>query len=195
MLSDLALEDREKPEESGRHVAQIATRAREGIRSLDEIVWAVNPSNDTLNHLVDYIGQSAVDFLGTSRIRCFVDLPEELPDCTVSSEVRHHLFLVVKETLNNIVRHARATEVRISAAVSAGWLEIHLEDNGQGFDGTSANPYADGLRNMTERMRAIGGEFQVETAPGSGTRVWLRLKLSGPAGPETIGSRTGPGCG
>src|SRR6185369_32319 len=168
MLSDLALEDREKPEESGRHVAQIATRAREGIRSLDEIVWAVNPSNDTLNHLVDYIGQSAVDFLGASRIRCFVDLPDELPDSTVSSEVRHHLFLVVKETLNNIVRHARATEVRVSAAVSAAWLEIRIEDNGQGFDGTSAGPYADGLRNMTERMRAIGGEFRIETAPGSG---------------------------
>jgi len=195
MLSDLAIEDREKPEESGRHVAQIATRAREGIRSLDEIVWAVNPSNDTLNHLVDYISQSAVDFLGASRIRCFVDLPEELPDCTVSSEVRHHLFLVVKETLNNIVRHARATEVRINAGLSAERLEIRIEDNGQGFDGTSAGPYADGLRNMTERMRAISGEFHIETGPGSGTRVMLQLKLAGPAGPPTIGSRTGPGCG
>jgi len=195
MLSDLALEDHAKPEESGRHVAQIATRAREGIRSLDEIVWAVNPSNDTLNHLVDYIGQAAVDFFGASRIRCFVDLPEELPDYTVFSEVRHHLFLVVKETLNNIVRHARATEVRVSAAVSAGRLEIRIEDNGQGFDGTPAGPYADGLQNMTERMRAIGGEFQIETGPGSGTRVLLRLRLSEPAGPQTIGSRPGPGCG
>jgi len=175
MLSDLALEDRAAPEKSAEHVGQISTRAREGIRSLDEIIWAVNPSNDTLQHLVDYIGQFAVGFLGASRIRCFVDLPEEMPDRNISSEVRHHLFLVVKETLTNIVRHARASEVWVRTVVTADSLQISIEDNGQGFAGAPSDADADGLRNMTERMREIGGEFHIETRTGSGTRVLLRL--------------------
>src|SRR5204862_163458 len=92
-----------QPDKAAEHVDQIARLSQQGIKSLDEIVWAVNPRNDTLADLLDYAGQYAVDFLQAAGVRCRVDFPETVPERELSSEVRHGLFLAVKESLNNVV--------------------------------------------------------------------------------------------
>jgi signal transduction histidine kinase len=92
--------------------AKISATARQAVKSLDEIVWAVNPRNDTLGHLLDYAGQFALDYLRTVGIRCRLDFPEtEVPPYELSTDLRHNLFLVIKEALHNIFKHAGATEV------------------------------------------------------------------------------------
>jgi signal transduction histidine kinase len=102
---------------------------------------------------------------------CRVDLPDNIPNQLLSPEARHNLFLVVKETLNNIVRHARATEVRLRITTAEDQVSITIEDNGQGFECAPDNASSDGLRNMRQRLEEIGGQFQLSSRPGAGTRV------------------------
>jgi signal transduction histidine kinase len=139
--------------------------------SVDEIVWAINPRNDTLRYLVDYTSQFTVEFLHAAQIKCRVDLPDNIPDVAVSPEVRHNVFLVVKEALNNVTRHARAGEVRLTIAVSEREMTVELNDNGCGFQGEPDNASADGLRNMRQRMEELGGRFELQSKPGMGTRL------------------------
>jgi signal transduction histidine kinase/ligand-binding sensor domain-containing protein len=171
LLSELARQDMTTPEKAGGHVDKISSTARQVMKSLDEIVWAVNPRNDTLPHLVDYLGQFTLDFLRAPGIRCRLDLPEHPPALNVSADIRHNLFLAVKEALNNIVKHAGAKEVRLGVDVSNGKLRVVVRDDGHGFEQTPDNAWADGLRNMRQRMGEIGGDCAIESHAGQGTTI------------------------
>ena len=173
-LGELANQDRGEPNLVGERIGKISATARQAVKSLDEIVWAVNPRNDTLAHLLDYAGQFAVDYLRVIGIRCRLDFPTEIPPRQLSTDLRHNLFLVVKEALHNIFKHANASEVWLRAKVDDRALEVVIEDNGRGFATAPNDALADGLRNMKQRMTDIGGEFCVESKPGAGTRIILR---------------------
>jgi signal transduction histidine kinase/ligand-binding sensor domain-containing protein len=171
LLSELTLQDQAERDKTTEHVRQISFTVRQLTDSLDEIVWAVNPRNDTLPHLISYIGQFAMQFMQMARIRCELDLPDQPPGRGLSAEVRHNLFLVAKEALNNIVRHAHAGEVSLRITVTEDSMSMIIADNGRGFAGVPEDTSADGLRNMRQRMAEIGGECRVESQPGDGTRV------------------------
>lgn len=175
LLSELAHQDMTAPEKAGEHLEKISTTARQVIKSLDEIVWAVNPRNDTLPHLIDYLGQFTFDFLRAPGIRCRLDLPERPPALNVSSDVRHNVFLAVKEALNNIVKHARASEVWLRVNVANGALRVSVEDNGLGFEQPPEDAWADGLRNMRQRLSEIGGECRIESRAGAGTQITFEV--------------------
>lgn len=178
LLGELAQQDRATPEKAGEHIGKISSTARQLIKSLDEIVWAVNPSNDTLAHLVDYSGQFAFDYLRLAGIRCRLDFPEQTPARELSTDIRHNLFLIIKEALHNIVKHSHATEVWLRVQAMNGELHIAIEDNGQGFDHPPEHPGADGLRNMRHRAEEIGGKCKIESKSGSGTKVLVDLHLA-----------------
>jgi signal transduction histidine kinase/ligand-binding sensor domain-containing protein len=171
LLSELTRQDMGEPEKAGGHVEKISSTARQVMKSLDEIVWAVNPRNDTLPHLVDYLGQFTIDFLRAPGIRCRLDLPEHPPALSVPADIRHNLFLAVKEALNNIVKHAAAKEVRLGVDVSNGKLRVVVTDDGHGFDRPPQDAWADGLRNMRQRMAEIGGDCLIESRTGAGTTI------------------------
>jgi len=135
----------------------------------------VNPHNDTLPHLINYLGQFAIEFLGAAAIRCRVDLPENPPERAVSPEMRHNLFLVLKEALNNIVRHAQATEVWFRLRLRNDAMEVLIEDNGTGLNGAAAHGGGNGLGNMRHRVEEIGGRFAIESEVGTGTRISANL--------------------
>lgn len=158
---------------AGEKIQQCSGMVRQVAKSVDEIIWAINPRNDTLRYVVDYISQFAVEYLHAASIRCRIDLPDRIPNLAVSPEARHHLLLVVKETLNNIARHSRATEVRLAVRATPEHIGIVIEDNGHGFAAAPDNATADGLRNMRQRMEEIGGRFEITSAPDTGTRVSL----------------------
>ena len=149
--------------------------ARQAVKSLDEIVWAVNPRNDTLAHLIDYAGQFATDYLRDAGIRCLLDVPEQTPAREVPANVRHNVFLAVKEALQNIVKHARATEVWLRISASSNGLRIVVEDNGCGFDQPPEDAWADGLRNMRQRLTEVGGECRIQSRVGVGTAITVEL--------------------
>ncbi len=181
LLAGLAQRNRATPEKAATQVNDISSAARSATDALDEIVWAINPHNDTLPHLINYLGQFTADFMRTAGIRCRLDLPENPPAKSVSAEVRHNLFLVVKESLNNIARHSGATEVSLLILVNDESLSVIIRDNGRGFNGEVKDKGADGLENMRQRIVEVGGEFRIQSKPGAGASVsfsglWLDKK-------------------
>jgi signal transduction histidine kinase len=166
------------PERVAAHTRDIAAIARRTVESLDEIVWAVDPANDSLAAALDYLGQFALNFLGTAGIECELVLPENPPALPLPSRTRHHVFLAVKEALNNIVKHAGATRVGVKFHARETEAVLQVEDNGRGLGETPAPAGADGLRNMQARMQEIGGGCRIENAPGSGTRITFTWALS-----------------
>lgn len=187
LLSKLAHHDLDQQDKAASHLSNIASAARAGVKAVDEIVWAVNPRHDSVEHLLDYAGQFAVDFLRNAGLRCRVDFPPHVPPLELASEARHSLYLLVKESLNNIVKHAGASEVLLRAEVGDGLLTLHIEDDGTGFEQAPDNAFSDGLHNMRERLLALGGSFRITSAPGRGTSVTAQLPLAG-----ALSSRSGP---
>ncbi len=180
MLSDpLRGRGEELPAAAG-NLHQIHTTARELTRSMDEIVWAINPQHDTLDSLMAYLESFAQDFLGTARIRCRFDVPLQLPVLPLTAEARHNLFLAFKEALHNVVKHSQATEVRISAELTATDFTLMLQDNGSGFLLVEAHRkgFGNGLANMRRRLAKIGGQCDIEPVPGAGTKVKFIVKLA-----------------
>jgi signal transduction histidine kinase/ligand-binding sensor domain-containing protein len=188
----IELARRTSPEGLNDQMRQIVATLRQAGESLDEIVWAVNPRHDTLPRLLDYLGQYAIQFLQTAGIRCRVDFPDEPPHETVSSEVRHNLFLAVKEALNNVARHSRATEIWLRVSLAGDFLNVAIEDNGKGFDDAPRHCCADGLRNMRQHMEEIGGRFQIKSRPGAGAHVSLALPW--PPAPKLVPAVNGDRC-
>ncbi|MEY2465537.1 MAG: hypothetical protein QOD03_58 [Verrucomicrobiota bacterium] len=178
LLGELAQQDSgTSPETASKHIEKISNTARQVIKSLDEIVWAVNPRNDTLAHLIDYTGQFALDYLRVANIRCRLDFPEQPPAREISTDIRHNLFLIVKEALNNVVKHSRASEVWLRINVTDDILKMAIEDDGCGFDETPEHPGADGLRNIRQRVAEIGGECRIESHQGAGAKISFELHL------------------
>jgi signal transduction histidine kinase len=118
-----------------------------------------------------------VEFLRAAGIKCQVDLPDNPPEITVTSDVRHHVFLVVKEALTNIVRHSGARTVILRAKTEGDTLRMTIEDDGCGFDCAPDDALADGLRNMQQRMSSIGGKFRIESKAGAGTRIEFEVSV------------------
>jgi signal transduction histidine kinase/ligand-binding sensor domain-containing protein len=172
VLGDLA-----KKEKTEERIEKMSGTARDAVKSLDEIVWAVNPRNDTLAHLIDYMGQFATDYLRDAGVRCLLDVPDHPPAREVPANVRHNIFLVVKEAMQNIVKHAHATEVWLRVSAGESSLHIAVEDNGCGFARAPQDAWADGLRNMRQRLAEIGGECRIESDLGKGTTISVELPL------------------
>jgi signal transduction histidine kinase len=167
----------EMPEKSRAQLVRISEKSFEMVSSLDEIVWAVNPANDSLDKLVPYLCHIAEDFFSNSPIRCRLDVDENFPYAPLTSEVRHDLYLAVREVLNNTAKHSRATEVWFRIHWQNHAIRITIEDNGRGFLPPDP-PNGDGLANVRHRLEKIGGCFQFETQLGSGTicRLWLPVE-------------------
>jgi ligand-binding sensor domain-containing protein/signal transduction histidine kinase len=156
---------------------EIALTAREMVEAMDATVWAVNPRNDTFNHLANYLVHYVQEFFRHSDVACRLDLPTELPDWPVSAEVRHNVFLVVKEALNNVARHANASEVRLELSLTNSTLRLAVRDNGRGFNPSEPPQRGNGLQNMAQRLQQLGGRLLVESAPGAGACITLELNL------------------
>ncbi|HVU27087.1 MAG TPA: two-component regulator propeller domain-containing protein [Verrucomicrobiae bacterium] len=181
LLSQSAHGELHNPEQAAAQLNRIYNTTRELTRAMDEIVWAVNPEHDTLDSLVNYLGKFGQEFLGSLDVRCRLDLPMQLPQWLITAEVRHNLFLAVKEALNNVVKHATASEVTISLTTAANSFTLSVRDNGRGFTPetlTQKSPpesgrlvSGNGLNNMRRRLEKIGGRCEIISAPGKGTDV------------------------
>jgi signal transduction histidine kinase len=181
LLSQSARSDLDNPAQAAANLDRIYRTAREVTRAMDEIVWAVNPQHDSLDSLASYLGRYAQDFLGAANVRCRLDFPVYLPAWPLSAEVRHNLFLAFKEALHNVVKHAAASEVRLSLALPESVFSLGVEDNGAGFAANSgalerppepARPgRGHGITNMRRRLAEIGGSCEIQSAPGQGTRI------------------------
>ncbi|MFL5742968.1 MAG: sensor histidine kinase, partial [Flavisolibacter sp.] len=140
-----------------------------------DIIWVLNPKNDSLENLCLYIREYAVKFFESSDTRVEFEFPQPMPSMKLSEEQRRNIFLVIKETLNNTAKHAHSTLVKISVILFAHGLLIRIEDNGKGFEYSEVRPFANGLSNMKGRMEQVGGEFRLHSEPGKRTVTELEL--------------------
>ncbi len=174
-LSAVKSNDALVPEPTRAQLGEVSEKSRELVSSLDEIVWAVNPANDSLPSLAVYLRHVAEEFFRPTPVRCRLDVDESLPRAALTSEVRHNLYLSVREALNNVARHSSATEAWLRIHWRQQTLVIAVEDNGCGFivDGQTAP--GNGLRNMRLRLEKIGGRFDCHSGPDAGTRCQISL--------------------
>ncbi len=171
MVTELVDRETADSDPSKPHVRNIFKTVREITQAMDEIVWTINPKNDTLDHLANYVLRYAQEYFQDTGVSCRLDVPAQLPDRAVSTEVRHNLFMAVKEALNNALKHAQATEVRVGLGVTDGRMTITIRDNGRGFLVSEARAKGEGLGNMNRRLEQIGGRLELESEPGRGTCV------------------------
>ncbi|HWN93511.1 MAG TPA: triple tyrosine motif-containing protein, partial [Methylomirabilota bacterium] len=187
LLGELVETDKDSPEEIQGHAQQISQTARETTRALDEIVWTVNPQNDTLEGLVNYTCKYAQDYFAVAGLRYRFDLPAELPAHVIAPDVRHNVFLASKEAITNVVRHAKATAAWVRLKLERDSFTLEIEDNGHGVAGLDLNAprTRNGLKNMRKRMEDVGGTFSI--APGSEGGALVCLKV--PLAPDTTQGR------
>jgi signal transduction histidine kinase len=165
--------------EATERMETIAGKSRALVNALDEIVWAVDPERDTLASVARYLASYAEEYLAGLKVACHVQIPNAFPDQVVSGEVRHHLFLALKEALNNAVRHGGASQIGIRVRVEERGLWILITDNGSGFD-TVGRSNGHGLLNLRRRLEQLHGRCDLESSPGAGTTVSLQLPLPVP---------------
>lgn len=177
LTSELVQDASLAPAEVRGYAGEISTRARELVAALDEIVWAINPRNDSTPAVAAYFSQFVQRMLKPPGIRCRLDIPRDLTALPLKADQRHHLFLAFKEAVTNIARHAQAKEVRLAIQVRDGVLTVELEDNGVGFDPGASAAGADGLANMRERLGRLGGTCEIMSEPGRGTTLRFQLPL------------------
>jgi ligand-binding sensor domain-containing protein/signal transduction histidine kinase len=175
MLADMA--SSEPGAGGGEQLRKLSAFSRDAARELKEMIWIANPANDTVDSLVARICQSAEDFLRDARIRCRFELSPSLPQKRLSLDQRRNLLLMAREAVNNIVKHAGASEVCIRASGAGDSLELTIEDNGRGFDPGKVHQDGLGLNSMKRRIENLGGSFSLESRPGVGTRIMIKLKL------------------
>jgi len=174
LLSGLAKADATHPAQLEAHLAKIAEAADETVRALEEIVWAVRPGSDSLQSLVEYIAHFANELFEGNSTRCRLDLPHDLPTIPLPPDMRHNIFLVVKEALTNVIKHAHANVVMVQAKATLETIEFIVQDNGKGFDPGRASHEGkrNGLSNMQRRAATMGGKLTINSVP-TGTRVSL----------------------
>jgi signal transduction histidine kinase len=168
-------------EEIAERMETIAVKSRTLVNALDEIVWVVDPERDNLGSVARYLASYTEEFLKGLKIACRVQIPNSFPEREVSGEVRHDLFLAVKEALNNAIRHGGATEIEFRVRVLDDRLQISITDNGSGFEASGLST-GRGLLNLRNRMERLHGQCELQSSPGAGATVTLELPL--PASPS-----------
>jgi signal transduction histidine kinase len=178
LLSGLVKADKANPEQVEAHANKLAQAADQTVRALEEIVWAVRPGSDTLQSLTDYIAHFANELFDGNTTRCRLDLPNDLPSLPLPPDMRHNIFLIIKEALTNALKHSGAKEVQLHARVAGQRLEIVVRDDGKGFDPASlADGKRNGMGNMRKRASAMKAMLDLQSTPGQGTTVTLAVNL------------------
>ena len=192
ILSELAKQDIQKEKSTQYHIEEISSIGKRVVDALDEIVWSVNPKNDTLESLIDYILLHVEQFLSQAGILYRLDIPTNIPDVPILFDVRHNIFMMIQEALNNVVKHANATEVHIRMTILDFIFFVSLCDNGKGFvfdldnfskspvlsGGNVVPPFSNGLENMKKRIEEIGGTFRLLSTLGTGTEIIAEVNLN-----------------
>lgn len=177
MMSDLARKGATPQAGLPDRLDAIYRTARSLARSVDEIVWAVNPRNDTVSRFLSYVVNDVEEFVHAGDLSLRLDVPDGPPDDRLlPTHVRHHLCLAIREALQNVLRHADARHVDFSIRLEGGMLIVAIRDDGIGFavdQPTAAEQ--DGLVNMRHRIAEIGGRVDVHSAAGSGTAVTFHV--------------------
>ncbi|MCE9608826.1 MAG: histidine kinase [Chthoniobacter sp.] len=177
MLHDVFAREHTLPEAAREDLRQLSLNTQQAVTSLDEVVWMVNPQNDTLASMAEFLAHYASGYLEPAHIACRIHAPIDWPALEVRAQVRHELVCAFKEALQNVVKHARAREVAITLRREAGEFVVTVADDGCGLPEVPGGLGKDGLANMKTRLACVGGTCEFSQRPTGGTEVTMRVPL------------------
>ncbi len=155
-------------------IEKISQSADDVLNKMNAIIWSMNSGNDTLDNLVSYIRSYAIDYFENTPFDCRVSVPDQVPGAELSGDKRRNVFLAVKETLNNVLKHAGGDRVEI-IVYTGSHLRILIRDNGKGIDLENIRRFGNGLKNIRRRMENIGGRYDIYRDNGTVTLLELPL--------------------
>lgn len=177
----------EKNDAASERLDTITSISNELVESMSDIVWAINPQKDYLSDLSQRMRRFASDIFTTRQIAFRFRAPGLERDIQLGANVRREVFLIFKESINNVMKHSDCSEVIMEMDVEDGWLTLSISDNGKGFDPvlvkadtgylTSQSTGGNGLASMRRRAREMGGQFDILTSKGRGTTMTLRMPI------------------
>ncbi|MET0243462.1 MAG: 7TM diverse intracellular signaling domain-containing protein, partial [Flavitalea sp.] len=156
-------------------IDKISNSANELLNKMNTIIWTMKSSNDTLESMIAYLRANAIEYFDGTSIDCIVNTPANIPQLEMSGEKRRNIFLGVKESLTNIIKHAQATEVVINITAYNDQLVVEVADNGKGMDVENTRRFGNGLANMRRRMEIIGGTMTILQNNGTTLRFELAI--------------------
>ena len=159
------------------YLQKISRYSHQMMTAMDDIVWSINPHNDSLQNLTSRMREVATEVLEAKNMPFCIQTDPALNAVRLPLESRYDCFMIFKEALNNIAKYANCSQVWIKVAISDHRLQVEITDNGQGFDIQSANT-GNGLLNMQKRAQTIKGHLQIKSVPGQGTTILLTAPLS-----------------
>lgn len=177
LAGDLVRQQFDQPGAAQVLTTRLTESARELTRTMGEAIWMIDPEKDSLRSFLSFVSSYTERFFAGSPLRLRFAFPNEIPNLILPSEFRHSLFMVVKEALNNVAKHAEASEVRLIVHVDHRELRIGIEDDGAGFGAVEPTGDGRGLTYMQQRLREWHGELRIESRPGEGTRVHARVRI------------------
>ncbi len=157
-------------------VGSLTQSAYDLSRTMGQVIWSTDPTQDTLKGFVSYVTNYAEKFFEVDPIRIRFDMPSIVPHIMLPAPFRHELFMVVKEALTNVAKHSKATEIRIGLEHKKEILQLTIEDDGNGFPIENITPDQHGIENMKKRANDLGGSFELETS-NNGTRIKVKISL------------------
>ena len=155
-------------------IEKISHSADDVLNKMNAIIWSMNSGNDTLDNLVSYIRSYALEYIDGTQVECRLKVPENIPATELTGDKRRNIFLSLKETLNNTLKHAGASLVEIEIRTDEQ-LFIRISDNGKGIDLEKLRQFGNGLKNIARRMESIGGTYHIENKNGTVTTLVLPL--------------------
>lgn len=176
LASALAKKKQDFPESASADFDRISSLSRELVSALYETVWAVNPENDNLDALGNYLCQVINRLCEQAQLSCRLRVAELPHKIQVSSQTRHNVIMAAKEAVHNVIKHARATELALDVTFADALLTIVIQDNGCGFQPDESR-MGNGLTNMQRRLADLGGTCEIQSRLSNGTKVILQLSL------------------
>ena len=156
-------------------IEKISASANELLNNMNAIIWTMSSNNNSLADMVAYIRSYAQEYFENTGIACNIEIPDDLPEFAISSHARRNVFLVIKEALHNILKHANATIVSIKLTKESGRLSLYIQDNGNGIDFNNIRRFGNGINNMKRRMDEMNILFSIKN--NNGTQVTLQYLL------------------
>lgn len=173
-ITDMVMEKAGKKSELAGLLTPISKTATQLVDNMRDLIWVLHPANNTVEILVARIREYANEYLEDFGIETRFDIEEPIPNQTLTKEVHRQVLMVIKEALQNIAKHANANQVYIHIYFQPN-ATICIEDNGLGFEPQLLETKGNGLSNMDNRMKQMGGSWELVTSPGNGTKLTLQL--------------------
>lgn len=164
-------------EKEAEQIEKISRTAKDLVDSMGQIIWAMNSENDKIENLTAYLREYAIDFFESSGVDCSLDFPDQISTIKLTQQQRRNIFLVVKETLNNTLKYAKASEVKLKLVLQTNQLLLVVSDNGVGFDTSQTRRFGNGLINMKKRMEEIGGSYEIESTLNEGSITMISIPM------------------